>query len=222
MFIGRVTVEEILQRESQKDIAHGGFCGYLRRMRTCNVCCHPKKAQIEDGLIREESCASIAKRIGGVSGWSVGRHAQHMHRDINIQSANAGKPLIDRIENVLARIEAIATAATKSKHWTAAVYALREVRACLELVGKMRGEIVPVSQQIRVGVALNVNTAPPVRDLGPHDLELKIALDVAEATDNFDPDAIARMQHLIRLRRPRELPLTATNSCTVADGEQSN
>jgi hypothetical protein len=59
--------------------------------------------------------------------------------------------------------------------------ALRELRACLEQMGKM------------------VKTTPRVRE---EDLELQIAQKISEATLGFDPEEIARLKALVETANP--------------------
>jgi hypothetical protein len=128
-----------------------------------------------------------------------------MHKSVFIQSDNIGLPLVDRIENLMQGLESIAVSAAKAKQWSASVFALREVRACLEVIGKIKGEILPANQQIRVGVAVNVSAVSQAREISDGDLELRIAQDVSEATDGFNEQAIARMKRLLERNNGRLL-----------------
>jgi hypothetical protein len=49
--------------------------------------------------------------------------------------------LLERIERLIIETRTIAAAAKKERQWISAVAALKEVRACLELLGKLTGEI---------------------------------------------------------------------------------
>lgn len=49
--------------------------------------------------------------------------------------------LLDRVEGLVAESRAIAHAAKSGQQWVAATSALREVRCCLELLGKLTGQI---------------------------------------------------------------------------------
>ena len=49
--------------------------------------------------------------------------------------------LLARVENLMHESERIAAAAKLEKNWPAAMSALREARGCLELLGKLRGEL---------------------------------------------------------------------------------
>jgi len=92
-------------------------------------------------LLRNESCASIAERIGGASGWAIGRHSKHMHKTVVVQGEDAGLPLVDRIESLVTRLERMSDQAAKAAQWNAAVCALKEVGSCLQVIGKLSGQI---------------------------------------------------------------------------------
>jgi hypothetical protein len=79
---------------------------------------------------------------------SVGRHRRHLLPDDLIRKAPPPEPevalsLVQRIENLVAESKQIAAAAKTQQAWIAATSALREIRACLELLGKLSGEISP-------------------------------------------------------------------------------
>jgi hypothetical protein len=66
--------------------------------------------------------------------------------------------LMNRVERVMARCEMIAETATKAKDWTPAISASRELRGCLELLGKLSGEI---QTGTKIGIAVNAAGGPP-------------------------------------------------------------
>jgi hypothetical protein len=49
--------------------------------------------------------------------------------------------LLSRVEKIMSRCEIIAEAATRERDWLPAIAASRELRSCLELLGKLSGEI---------------------------------------------------------------------------------
>jgi hypothetical protein len=60
--------------------------------------------------------------------------------------------LMDRVERVMARCELIADTATRGKDWLPAIAASRELRGCLELLGKLSGEI---QTGTKIGIGIN-------------------------------------------------------------------
>jgi hypothetical protein len=77
--------------------------------------------------------------------------------------------------------------------WPAATAAFHEMRGCLELLGKVTGELQPAK-----GSALHLHrhTYTAVRPKSEADVDVDIAWHVATATNNFDPGEIARLKAL--------------------------
>jgi hypothetical protein len=159
--------------------------------RACTICRHPQHEEIAVSLFRDGTRAT-ARRF---QVWrpALDRHKGHLPRTIfHAQQAKAvseATSLFSRVEHLLRESETIATAAKLEKNWAAATSALREAGSCLELLGKLRGEL-QTSANVRIGVAVNVQAAPR----NESELELAIALRVAEITNGFDTQIIARLK----------------------------
>ena len=161
-------------------------------MRNCKVCVHPERANIEDAILRREPHAKIGERVG-VSLYSIYRHSKHLGRSVVCEGS---QPLIDRVEALMSRLENICQKAQTAKEWHAAVAAMKEVRCSLEFVAKLTGQIVPAGHGVHVNVGVAVTTGGPSHELSDRDLDTRIALDVAAATNNFDPVEIERLKRL--------------------------
>jgi hypothetical protein len=91
--------------------------------------------------------------------------------------------------------EKIAAAAKLEKNWPAATSALREARGCLELLGKLRGELQPGGFHLHKHE--HVHTSETATSEA--EVELMISQHVAVATNNFDSAEIARLKGLWEL-----------------------
>jgi|SRR5579862_6725354 len=171
-------------------------------MRHCEVCRHEKRLLIEDARLRNISCQTIADSLRDdpvpLSLDQIWRHMKHMDRQpvVVLDTASASIPLVDRVENLVRKSEAIASAATGEKSWPAATGALREARCCLELLAKLTGQLTAGGTNVRVGVALSVTTPQATSTLSESELEQRIALEVFEATNGFDLATIDRLRRL--------------------------
>jgi len=167
--------------------------------QACSVCRHPKRAAIEAALLRNISLRKIAEEHGA-SAWSIHRHSKHVARVIakaateEARQASEAGNLLSRVESLLDECREIAKNAKENKAWPAAVAALREVRSCVELLARLRGELKQAGTQINLAVGVNV--AQPTSD-DDADLELTLARYVQEATDGFNPDTIRRLQMVL-------------------------
>lgn len=124
-------------------------------MRVCKVCGLPKRtrAAIDRALVAGKTFTWIADKFSSeentVSRCSVFRHSRHAlalnpagQRPRNKPpEPDAAKSLLDRVENLVTESKAIAAEAKSEKQWVAATSALREVRCCIELLGKLSGEL---------------------------------------------------------------------------------
>jgi hypothetical protein len=124
--------------------------------RKCLVCESQHLKEIDKSLVDNESNRSIAKRFA-LSPAAVQRHKTNHLPKALVKAKQAGEiveatSLMDRVERIMVRCELIAEQATKGKDWLPAIAASRELRSCLELLGKLSGEI---QNGVRVGIAIN-------------------------------------------------------------------
>ena len=101
--------------------------------------------------------------------------------------------ILSRVEGILAEVKEITAAAKARKDWPAAIAALREERACIGVIGRVTGEIIP-PQAGSLHLHKHLTIASKARD--EFAVELDIAKHVAAATKNFDPAEIARLKVL--------------------------
>lgn len=115
-------------------------------MRTCTVCRHPNRDEIDAALLAGEPERSIAARFGSLSRGGVQRH-----RALHIPTAlTKGQDALEvaRADNLIAqlgslhdRAEAILTQAEAAGELRTALSAIRELRGNLELLAKLLGEL---------------------------------------------------------------------------------
>jgi hypothetical protein len=166
-------------------------------MNKCIICRHPEKVRIEAALVRNTAFRKIGEQFS-VHYSSVRRHQKHMGAQLTKarhakESADAST-LLKRVEELITKCNGIAAKAEKKKAWPAAVSALSQVRACLELLGRLSGELQNAGSSLQFHAHLHQNSAAPEADA---DLELQIARHVSEATDGFNPREIARLKALL-------------------------
>jgi hypothetical protein len=128
----------------------------------CSICHHPQHEEINAAFARD-GIRSTARQFQ-VSSSALDRHKKHVRGKV----ASTPDALVERMLGLL-------RTATKDTP------ALRELRACLEQIGKM------------------VKTTPERRE---EDLELAIATKIGEATLGFDPEEIARLKALVETANP--------------------
>jgi hypothetical protein len=120
-------------------------------MKTCKVCGLPPRTRkaIDRALVEGMPVERVAERFKRkVSRSGVYRHSKHVlaatpesRRLQQGQVVMEGKSLLDRTEQLIAEHQALAETAKATGQIIAAVSALREIRANLELMGKLSGEL---------------------------------------------------------------------------------
>ena len=173
--------------------------------RSCSICKHVERQAIEEAFLRNGQSLRVIAERHGVSAWALHRHKSHVavavmaaaKRERNAGEIVAGNSLLMRVEEVLTEVRDIAHAAKKAKDWSAATAALRELRNCLQLIGRVSGELQqqPTAGELHLHRHQHVHLASETQT--PHELDRQIAESVAEATDNFNPQEIERLKQLV-------------------------
>lgn len=113
--------------------------------RTCTVCGHPQRAEIDTYLLRSETLRSIVARCSV----SMGSLIRHRDRHLPVTLAHAkearetvmGENLMEEARSLHARAVGILEKAEKAGQLETALKAIREVRGILELLAKLDGQL---------------------------------------------------------------------------------
>ncbi len=129
-------------------------------MKTCAVCSHPRRTEIDRLLVEKVSLRDIAGQFG-VSRSALSRHAGHIPAALVAAKeacmvADAGT-LLDQVKGLVARATGILDRAELAGEHHAELGAIREVRGCLELLGKVSGELRTSASAIAVANAQTVS-----------------------------------------------------------------
>lgn len=127
--------------------------------RTCTICTHKKRAEIDQALVNGESYREITGRFPDTKKSSLERHKAHISKALteakHIETVEHAGDLLDMIQARLKKTDDILSKVdgtpdpddpkkkpVKSDYKTA-LLALRESRGYLELLAKARGELEP-------------------------------------------------------------------------------
>jgi len=147
--------------------------------RVCTVCNHPSKVEIDRMLVEGEPYRSIAKQFS-LSDAAVYRHKSHLNGTLikakGIKEIVQADNLMEQVRDLQKRALNILSKTEESEDWRAATGAIREARGCLELLGKLAGEL-------QDGQTVNVIVSPQwvelrtiiINALEPH-IEAKLAV----------------------------------------------
>jgi hypothetical protein len=113
-------------------------------MKVCSICNHSDRAAIDKHLIDGASLRAIAGQFG-TNKSALDRHRKHLAPALTLAKqvtvVAEATTLLSRLERVMSRCESIAEMATNERDWTPAIAASRELRGCLELLGRLSGEL---------------------------------------------------------------------------------
>lgn len=130
-------------------------------MKACGVCLHPNRESIDNAMVVSRPLRTIAGQFG-ISKSALSRHRGHIAAAIvkAKESAEAAQAetLLERLESLIADCKSIALKASRARQWTSAVSALREVRGCVELLGKLSGEL-QQAPNVNIGFRIGAGTA---------------------------------------------------------------
>ena len=111
----------------------------------CSVCQHVSRAAIELSLVHGEPMREVAGR------YSISKSALHRHRNAHLPKALVkaqeaeeivrADSLLGEMEVLIEHGHEILTEARAAGEHRTALSAMREIRGCLELLGKVTGEI---------------------------------------------------------------------------------
>ncbi len=113
--------------------------------RTCSVCGHEKRAEINEALLADEPYRHIASRFGTSTGALQRHRADHLPVHL-VKAQDAAEVahadnLLEQVKSLQARALTILGKAEQAGDLRTALTGVREARACLELLAKLSGEL---------------------------------------------------------------------------------
>ena len=114
--------------------------------RSCTVCSHPKREEIDRALVGGESAAEISGRYRTVGERAVRRHrSNHLLAKLvmaeKVAEVVEADNLLDQVGDLQRRALAILDKAEAAGELKTALSAIREARGNLELLAKLLGEL---------------------------------------------------------------------------------
>jgi hypothetical protein len=120
-------------------------------MRTCSICGHPDRASIDTAILAGGTNRGIARSFG-LSDDALRRHAaRHLELATSDAKRARDRDLFAEIEGLLRRVTGALNRAERQEDDRVLLLAVREQRATLELLGKLRGDL---NEPPRVSVLL--------------------------------------------------------------------
>lgn len=124
--------------------------------RKCSVCEHNRVKKIDKLLVSGSGLRKIAEQFS-LSTTAVHRHKKHLSETLikasELKDITRADNLMEQISSLQSRALNILTKTEEAGDWRAANGAIREVRGCLELLGKLAGEL-------KEGQSVNIIISP--------------------------------------------------------------
>ncbi|MGD1147393.1 MAG: hypothetical protein ABR961_05550 [Thermoanaerobaculaceae bacterium] len=125
--------------------------------RHCTVCTHPDRDAIDAALVGRDSYRGVARRFA-VGPDAVERHAKaHLPTSLakahEVTEVTRADDLLAQVRELQAKAVTILETAERGGDLRSALGAIREARSCVELLGKLAGEL-------QDGVTVNILVAP--------------------------------------------------------------
>lgn len=116
--------------------------------RTCTICSHPKREEIDRALIEGKSLSGIVSQYSGITKTSLFRHKEaHLPQSLawgkEAQEIAQGDNLLSQVRSLQNKALSILKQAEASGELRTALQGVREARSCLELLGKVSGQLPP-------------------------------------------------------------------------------
>ena len=158
--------------------------------RSCTVCSHPKREEIDRALVEGVSAAEISGRYRTLGERAVRRHRSNHHPAKLVMAEKAAEvaeadDLLEQVGDLQRRALAILDRAEEAGELRTALSAIREARGNLELLAKLLGEL-----DERPVVNLNVSSewlelrAVIVTALEPHPEAMSAVVGALEGAGN--------------------------------------
>jgi len=110
----------------------------------CTICTHQKADKINEAIVAGQSLRGIAEQYG-TSATSLGRHKSHISGVLikanKIKEIAKADTLLEQITDLKNKAMSILEKAEQGDDLRIALLAIKEARGCLEVLGKLAGEL---------------------------------------------------------------------------------
>lgn len=156
--------------------------------RTCTICVHESRAEVEAELVRRVAYRDIARRFS-VSKDALSRHAREhlpatLARAREAAELEEADGLLGQVRGLQSRTLAVLEAAEESREHRTALAAIAEARRNLELLAKLLGELDERPVNVLISPEWLELRAVIVGALAPHEEARSDVLRAIQGTSN--------------------------------------
>jgi hypothetical protein len=126
-------------------------------MKPCSICARPDRPEIDKALVTGVSLRELESRHTGTTRSALDRHRKHIPSALTqakqAEQVADATSLLSRVERLMSRCEQSFERANRDGKWAGAAMFAREIRACLELLAKLSGELKPGGTRVEITMA---------------------------------------------------------------------
>lgn len=130
----------------------------------CKICSDESQGEIDRQLLAGTPLRQIAKQHG-TSASALFRHKKHIAQVLVVAREAAvivkADTLLDQVKNLLAQAERLTERAEQAGSLDTALRGIAQVRAVLELMGEVSGQLAGKGTQIAIGINAGGAVQPP-------------------------------------------------------------
>lgn len=113
--------------------------------RKCTICTHEARDAIDRALIEHRAFRAISRQFGPSKDALIRHHDNHLPTELlkaaEVADVARASDLLDQVTTLRDRAIAILDKAEAGGEFRSALGAIREARGCLELLGKLAGQL---------------------------------------------------------------------------------
>ena len=130
--------------------------------KTCTICCHERRDEIDRALMAGEPLRDITGRVQ-IAKSALHRHKQHLSATLvkarESQDVAHADQLLEQLRELTIEARRIKQKAEAKKDYRTALAAVRELSRIVEIVAKIRGEIDTRAEVNVMNLRLDAETA---------------------------------------------------------------
>ena len=144
-----------------------------KRGQRCTVCDHPRRDAIERALVNGEADTTVSAHFRDLSDDAVRRHRlshvpERLLKAREIAEVAQADALLEQVRTLHRRALSILDTVESAGDFRTALGGIREARGCLELLGRLEGELEPPTVNLIVSPAFIELRSRLLRALEPY------------------------------------------------------
>jgi len=146
----------------------------------CAICTHSRRTEIDRLLVDKVSLRDIAGQTGTTKS-ALSRHSSHIAVALTaakeVEKVANAETLLEQVRGLVQRTTGIMEKAEHAGNLQTALQAIREMRGCMELLGKLSGELqakAAVAVAVSATAVAEIKANKPITEYSEDEMALKL------------------------------------------------